>query len=162
MHTSYWLETTRDTFVPTPFADAGIVLARARDVDVVRCRWLWNEVGRGYWTERVRWIDARWARHLASPSVAFWIASLGGDVGFFELTERVRGVKIEGIGLVESRRGRGLGGALLSAATQAAFASGARRVYLHTATDDHPNALPNYRARGYRVYREGTLRNPMR
>lgn len=166
-HRSYLLDTTPDAFVPKPFAavdaSAAVALARASVADVVRCRFLWVDVGRGFWTERQRWSDARWAQHLARADIAFWIASAGGaDIGFFELAARKRSVKIEGIGLVTARRGQGLGGPLLSAATQVAFATGTRRVCLHTATDDHPNALPNYRARGYRVYRESALRSPMR
>jgi hypothetical protein len=51
--------------------------------------------------------------------------------------------------------------AFLSAATQQAFATAAKRVGLHTATDDHPNATPNYQARGYRVCKERELKNPM-
>jgi hypothetical protein len=95
--------------------------------------------------------------------VAFWIASVrGSDVGFFELSTHRRGVKIEGFGLVPERRGIGLGAGLLTAATRQAFALGAERVWLHTATDDHPHALPNYRSRGFRVYRERELRHPMR
>jgi hypothetical protein len=33
-----------------------------------------------------------------------------------------------------------------------AWEAGARRVWLHTASLDHPNALANYLARGFRVY----------
>jgi ribosomal protein S18 acetylase RimI-like enzyme len=123
---------------------------------------LWTEAGRGFWTERCRWSLARWRAHLRDDSVAFWIGTRAGkDIGFFEFCMKRAGVKLEGFGLLPAWRGRGLGGALLTAATQRAFATGARRIWLHTATDDHPHALPNYEARGYRVYRQGILRNPM-
>ena len=85
----------------------------------------------------------------------------GQDIGFFELVAQRRGIKIEGFGLVPSQRGRGFGSALLSLATVEAFSLGAARVWLHTATDDHPSALPNYLARGFSVYREQELKNPM-
>ena len=100
---------------------------------------------------------------MRDPHVSFWIGSRRKeDVGFFELQLRKTGVKLEGFGLLPAWRGKGLGGPLLSAATRRAFALGAVRVWLQTATDDHPNALPNYLARGYRVYRQSELRNPMR
>jgi len=35
-------------------------------------------------------------------------------------------------------------------------AAGASRVWVHTCTLDHPGALPNYIARGFRVYKEET------
>ncbi len=68
---------------------------------------------------------------------------------------------MEGFGLLPQYRGQGLGSGLLSAATEKAFATGAKRIWLQTATDDHPNALPNYLAGGYRIYRESVLKNPM-
>ena len=33
---------------------------------------------------------------------------------------------------------------------------GARRVWLHTCTLDHPNALANYQARGLRMFKQET------
>jgi ribosomal protein S18 acetylase RimI-like enzyme len=74
-----------------------------------------------------------------------------------ELTSMARGVKIQGFGLLPAYRGRGLGRDLLTLATERAFATGAPKVWLHTATDDHPNALPNYLSGGYRIVREREL-----
>ena len=60
--------------------------------------------------------------------------------------------------------GRGFGGHLLTQAVRLAWAAeqpdGAptRRVWLHTASADHANALPNYRARGFRVVRSEVRR----
>jgi hypothetical protein len=46
-----------------------------------------------------------------------------------------------------------LGGALLTATVERAWALGARRVWVHTCSLDHPNALPGYQARGFRVFK---------
>jgi GNAT superfamily N-acetyltransferase len=46
----------------------------------------------------------------------------------------------------------GLGGALLTATVERAWAMGARRVWVHTCSLDHPSALPAYQARGFRVF----------
>jgi ribosomal protein S18 acetylase RimI-like enzyme len=73
----------------------------------------------------------------------------------------VRGAKIQGFGLLPEHRGRGLGRDLLTAATERAFELGVEKVWLHTATDDHPNALPNYLAGGYRIVKERELKNPI-
>jgi hypothetical protein len=37
-----------------------------------------------------------------------------------------------------------------------AWTLGPKRVWLHTCTLDHPNALPNYLARGFTPYRTET------
>jgi len=161
-HRSFLLELTPERFRPRPLPTADLNIARAAAGDESRARFLWTEVGRDYWAERIRWSGARWRRHLSDAAVSFWIASCSEqDIGFFELRMKGTSIKLEGFGLLSAWRGKGLGGALLSAATQHAFATGARRIWLHTATDDHPNALPNYEARGYRVYRQTELRNPM-
>ena len=49
--------------------------------------------------------------------------------------------------------GKGLGAHMLSDSLQRAFTLGANRVWLHTCSLDHPNALINYEARGMRVYK---------
>ncbi|MCA9290201.1 MAG: GNAT family N-acetyltransferase [Phycisphaerales bacterium] len=166
-HQSYTLECTPDAFKARTSASGGLVIVRATTRDAARCGRLWTGVGAGFWTGRVRWSPARWVRHLRQPDVSFWIARSAAetrpdeDVGCFELIRLVRGTKIQGFGLLPPSRGRGLGRDLLTAATMQAFATGARKVWLHTATDDHPAALPNYLAGGYRIVRTRELRNPM-
>ena len=159
-HRSYLLEVSAGSFRPS--ARAELSLERATPGTWQRARAAWLSVGHGFWTARSRWTEARWRQHLNDAAVSFRLARRHGqDVGFFELVVQRRGVKIEGFGLLPSARGQGLGGPLLSAATSEAFGLGASRVWLHTATDDHPCALPNYLARGFKVYRERALRNPM-
>ena len=162
-HRSYLLElASRSEFRPRAFPESGIVIVQAGTSDADVCRRLWCEVGQGFWTERADWTLERWRSHLANAVVTFWIAKkLQEEIGFFELSRDGENIKLEGFGLLPRWRGRGLGGGLLSAATQQAFDAGATRIWLHTATDDHPNALPNYQKRGYRIYREDALENPM-
>jgi GNAT superfamily N-acetyltransferase len=50
--------------------------------------------------------------------------------------------------------GKGLGGGLLSAAIENAWGAETNRVWVHTCSLDHPNALKNYQARGFQIYRE--------
>jgi len=59
-------------------------------------------------------------------------------------------------GIVAAEFGRGFGKHLLSTAVRDAWALGPKRVWLHTCTLDHPNALPNYIARGFTPYRTET------
>ncbi len=76
-------------------------------------------------------------------------------VGWYEL-RRVTAddsVEIAYFGLVPAELGRGLGKHLLSCAVRDAWALRPARVWLHTCTLDHPNALPNYAARGFVPYK---------
>ena len=160
---SYLLElVSKSDFRPKAFPESGILVVQATTSDADLCKHLWVEVGRGFWTEREDWTSERWRTYLGEAAISFWIARKATEeIGFFELARDDENMKIEGLGLLPHWRNRGLGAGLLSAATQRAFDCGAKRIWLHTATDDHPNALPNYRKRGYRIYHEDELKNPM-
>jgi GNAT superfamily N-acetyltransferase len=162
-HRSYLLElASRSEFRPKAFLETGIHIIHAAAKDAGICRRLWSEVGQGFWREREEWTLEQWRSHLGNAAVSFWIAKkLTEEIGFFELARDGENIKLEGFGLLPQWRSRGLGGGLLSAATQRAFDLGAMRIWLHTATDDHPSALPNYQNRGYRIFHEEALKKPM-
>jgi GNAT superfamily N-acetyltransferase len=162
-HRSFLLElTSPDLFRAKAFSRPDILITQATPDDSERCRRLWTDVGAGFWSERAEWTPAQWRQYLTQAGVSFHIALIGReDIGFFELNSVDHQTKLEGFGLLPAWRTHGLGGGLLSAATRCAFARGAKRIWLHTATDDHPNALPNYQARGYRIYHEEALQNPL-
>jgi ribosomal protein S18 acetylase RimI-like enzyme len=61
-------------------------------------------------------------------------------------------VELTHFGLIPEAQGRGLGPWLLGVALEAVWRAGARRVWLHTDTWDHPAALPCYERAGFRVY----------
>jgi GNAT superfamily N-acetyltransferase len=75
-------------------------------------------------------------------------------VGYFELEQQTQGnVEVAYFGLLPQFVGKGLGGQLLTAAVSRAWELGARRVWVHTCDLDHPRALENYQARGFRVFK---------
>jgi GNAT superfamily N-acetyltransferase len=61
-------------------------------------------------------------------------------------------VEIAYFGLLPGFIGKGLGAYLLTAATRRAWDMGATRVWVHTCDLDHPRALANYQARGFRIF----------
>jgi len=160
---SYLLElSSKNDFRPKSFSASGILIIQAGTSDADVCRHLRVEAGRGFWNEREDWTTERWRAYLSEGAISFWIArNATEEIGFFELARDNENMKIEGLGLLPQWRNRGLGAGLLSSATQQAFDGSAMRIWLHTATDDHPNALPNYLKRGYRIYHEEELKNPM-
>jgi GNAT superfamily N-acetyltransferase len=113
------------------------------------------------WTSRPAWSEVQWAEHLARPDVRAWVARVGGEpAGLIELVSRPGDeVELTVFGLVPEFVGRGFGGHLLTLATRLAWetrhrgGAATRRVWLHTASTDHANALPNYLGRGFRVVR---------
>lgn len=158
-----WLEmTSPDELRPGRAPPAPVELEQVERSLVPVLRATSNRVGEPHgWTSRPKWPEARWAEHLARPGVRAWVARVGGEAaGVIELEARPGGeVEITVFGLVPELVGRGFGGHLLTLATRLAWEAGrpggpaTRRVWLHTASSDHANALPNYLGRGFRVVR---------
>ncbi|MBP2706587.1 GNAT family N-acetyltransferase [Microbispora sp. RL4-1S] len=128
-------------------------------------RFLYTAVGGDWqWTERLPWTWRRWMDWLDRPGTETWVAWLRGTpAGYAELVADGDGqVEIASFGLLPYAIGRGLGGHLLETAASRAWdiarrvpgLAPTRRVWVHTCSLDGPAALPNYRARGFRVYDE--------
>ena len=81
----------------------------------------------------------------------------GSIAGFYELQQQDGdSVEIAIFGLTPEFVGKGCGGPLLDSAIEHAYGWGARRVWVHTCTDDHPNALNNYQKSGFQVFKVET------
>jgi ribosomal protein S18 acetylase RimI-like enzyme len=118
------------------------------------------------WSSHLTWSEEQLAEYLAKPGVRAWLAQVGGQpAGLVELEAHPGNeVEITVFGLVPEFVGRGFGGHVLTQAVRLAWEAEhpdggpTRRVWLHTASADHANALPNYRARGFRVVRSEVRR----
>lgn len=120
-------------------------------------RYLYISVGAScLWYMRLDWDYERWRARFAGDDVRLWVAYDDAlPIGFFELERQPRdNVEICYFGLIPEVIGQGHGKRLLNDAIIAAKTMDAKRVWLHTCTLDHPNALANYQARGFRVFRE--------
>lgn len=119
-------------------------------------RFLYTAVGsRWVWYSRLPWDRARWLERLESPDVEMWVAYVAGTpAGYFEIERHDdETVEIVYFGLLPDFLGKGLGGALLTDAVRRAWEMGAKRVSVHTCDLDGPQALRNYEARGFRVFK---------
>ena len=119
-------------------------------------RFLYAAVGaRWWWYTRLPWDYARWLAYLDRADLETWVAyGSGSPAGYFELERQSEGhVELAYFGLLPRFVGTGLGGALLTAAVERAWDMGAARVWVHTCDLDHPQALRNYQARGFQVFR---------
>jgi GNAT superfamily N-acetyltransferase len=118
-------------------------------------RFLYIAVGGAWtWRDRLAWDTARWLQYVDRPEFEMSVLYVRGTpAGYAELERQGDDVEIVYFGLLRAFIGLGLGGALLTSAIERGFDLGARRVWLHTCTLDHPQALANYIARGMRPYR---------
>jgi len=137
--------------------DPRVRFLRRGRIAVAHYRRLYEDVGaRWHWHDRNAWSDERLAAHLARPEISVWECVTGDEsAGFFELERMNDGsVEISYFGLAAAFIGRGIGKAMLTRAADEAWALGASRVWLHTCTLDSPNALPNYKARGFQEFKQ--------
>lgn len=117
---------------------------------------LYKLVGANWrWIDKLDWSSDQWLDYAESDQLRTWIAYYRGSIaGYFELFSCADGsVEIAYFGLVAKFIGQGFGAYLLSRAVRLAWHEcDANRVWLHTCSDDHPHALSNYQARGFKIY----------
>jgi len=79
--------------------------------------------------------------------------------GYFELNlhPEKNEVEIAYLGLLEEYQNKKLGSYLLSNAIKNSFLNKPKRVWVHTCSLDHKNALNNYIARGMKIFKTETI-----
>ncbi len=120
------------------------------------------QVGALYGWRSASRTDEEWQELMrCRPLRQYWLIILKDEtVGVANVEPQSGGdVEITAFGLLPEYVGRGLGGHALTLAIRQAWDSEAmkslavQRVWLHTCSFDHPNALRNYQRRGLSVYR---------
>ncbi len=107
------------------------------------------------WIDKLEWTNEQWHQYGTRKGLETWIGYYKNTpAGYFELEFQNGGdVEIVYFGLLKQFIGKGLGGIFLSQAIQGAWNAGAKRVWLHTCNLDHPAALENYIARGFKLFK---------
>lgn len=117
---------------------------------------LYDSVGRDYrWTSRRKLTDEQLAAIIHHHLVEIHLLLVEGErAGFAELDRRTAGeVELVQFGLLPGFIGQGLGKYFLHRVIDLAWSDQPERFWLHTCTNDHPAALPNYLKSGFQLYR---------
>ena len=124
-------------------------------------KFFYKNVGKKHqWVDRLIWTDAQWIDYVSSENVKTYIFKKKNDLaGFFELIshEEKKEIEIAYFGLLEEFQNKNLGSFLLSEAIKKSFLNNTNRVWLHTCSLDHENALNNYIARGMKIFKTETV-----
>ena len=113
------------------------------------------------WVDRLIWNEEQWINYVSSENVKTYVLKCKYDlVGFFELIhhQEKKEVEIAYLGILEEYHNKKLGSYLLSEAIKKSFQENIDRVWVHTCSLDHKNALNNYIARGMQIFKTETLR----
>jgi len=125
-------------------------------------KFFYKNVGKKHqWVDRLIWTDNQWIDYVSSKNVKTYIFKKKDDLaGFFELIshEENKEIEIAYFGLLEEFQNKNLGSFLLSEAIKKSFLNNINRVWLHTCSLDHENALNNYIDRGMKIFKTETLR----
>ena len=119
-------------------------------------KFFYKQIGKNYqWVDRLIWTDKNWIEYVSSPNVFTFILKKNGDIaGFFELIyhKSKSEIEIAYFGLLKEYMGKKLGAYMLSEAIKTSFLYNIKRVWVHTCSLDHKNALKNYLSRGMKIY----------
>lgn len=115
-------------------------------------------IGAAYGWKSASRTEREWAAWFAGhPDRTFWLLSFEGQPAGMVTCDLHPGgeAEIATFGLLPEFVGKGLGGFALTLGVQQAWAlaPSVNRVWLHTSSMDHPNALPNYHRRGFRTFK---------
>ena len=140
-----------------PAASKGreFTVRRVADPDLDWYRKLYREIGEPWlWFSRLRLSDDELRHIVHDPAVdVFALAQQGRDGGLLELDRRrMRAIEVSFFGVIPSLIGRGAGRALLEYCLPLAWNYHPERVWLHTCTLDHPEALNFYLNAGFIPY----------
>ena len=124
-------------------------------------KFFYKNIGKNHrWVDRLVWNEKDWIKYTSNESVKTYILKKKGNlVGYFELLYHVEKneTEIAYFGLLEEFQNKKLGSYLLSAAIKKSFLYKSKRVWVHTCSLDHKNALNNYLSRGMKIFKKETI-----
>ena len=118
-------------------------------------KFFYKQIGKKYnWVDRLSWNDKMWNNYLDNNDVKTYILSEGDElIGYFEQIYDNANCEIAYFGILEDYFGKNYGSYLLTEAIKISFKNGAQRVWVHTCSLDHKNALKNYISRGMKIFK---------
>ena len=128
-------------------------------VDFQLNKFFYKNVGKNHhWVDRLVWTEKQWIEYVSDKKVKTYVLKFKENLaGYFELILNLNEVEIAYLGLLEEYQNQKLGSYLLSSAIKNSFLNKPKRVWVHTCSLDHHNALKNYIARGMKIFKTETV-----
>ncbi len=145
--------------VKKPLKDYSVELVDPKDFQLNK--FFYKNIGKNcQWVDRLAWTSLDWTKFISDEKLFTHILKNKDEIaGYFELlfNKDTNEAEIAYFGVLEEYFGKKLGGYLLSKAIKFSFSLGCTRVWVHTCSLDHKNALLNYQARGMKIFKSETL-----
>ena len=145
--------------VKKPSEDYSVELVNSKDFQLNK--FFYKNIGKNCnWVDRLVWTDLDWTKYISDKKIFTYILKDKDEIaGYFELlfNKDTKEAEIVYFGILVEYFGKKLGGYLLSEAIKLSFNKGCSRVWVHTCSLDHKNALHNYQSRGMKIFKSETL-----
>ena len=145
--------------VKKPTDNYSVQLADPKDFQLNK--FFYKNIGKNCeWVDRLIWTDLDWTKYISDEKLYTKILKDKNEIaGYFEIlfNKDTKVGEIAYFGILEEYFGKKLGGYLLSEAIKYSFSLNIRRVWVHTCSLDHKNALSNYLSRGMKIFKSETL-----
>ena len=139
----------------------GYSIELVKPADFQLNKFFYKNIGnKHHWVDRLIWTEKQWIEYTTNEKVKTYILKKKDDLaGYFELIihRDKNEVEIAYLGLLEDYLNMKLGSYLLSSAIKNSFLSKPHRVWVHTCSLDHKNALINYTSRGMKIFKKETI-----
>ena len=124
-------------------------------------KFFYKSIGKNHnWVDRLVWTEKQWVEFTKNKNVKTFVLKKKGDLaGYFELIfhKDKNEIEIAYLGILEEYQNRKLGSYLLSTAIKKSFINNPNRVWVHTCSLDHRNALSNYLSRGMKIFKKESI-----
>ena len=135
-----------------------------KKIDFNLNKFFYKQIGQNHrWTDRLSWNDNMWVNYVSDKSVNTFVLMYNKNLaGYFEriYNKQSNEFEIAYFGILYEYRNKKFGAYLLSKAIELSFKDGAKRVWVHTCTFDHKNAIKNYLSRGMKIFKEEKIKIP--
>ena len=125
-------------------------------------KFFYKNVGKKHhWVDRLVWTDKQWTDYIDNKKVKTFVLKKMNDlVGYYELILHLdqNETEIAYFGILEEYQNQKLGSFLLTSAIKNSFSFNPNRVWVHTCSLDHKNALKNYISRGMKIFKKETIK----
>ena len=146
--------------VNTPNKDVAFQLVTKPDFNLNK--FFYKQIGKNHrWTDRLSWNDQIWSNYITNNLVKTYILKEGEELaGYFEQIHNKDNNEheIAYFGILEEYRNKRYGAYLLSKAIELSLIDDSKRVWVHTCTLDHKNAIKNYLSRGMKIFKEEKIK----
>ncbi len=124
-------------------------------------KFFYKQIGKDHrWVDRLQWNDEKWINYVESTNIQTFILKDNDElVGYFEqiFDLNQKNCEIAYFGIMKEFFGKKYGGYLLTEAIKKSFVKDIEKVWVHTCSLDHKNALKNYQARGMKIFKSETV-----